>query len=213
MRMRRSVARACTAVALAALPCACAERLMPTPVGFAATGGDPFARTPAHARTDEVKLYVASNRGVRANAPPDEYFTTERSEQLRLGTMGVAIAGDGMPWPELEGVSRTWPREDGPEVSLRSIDDFGPVWQGIPGLATSAKSDAAVIAAARAARGITVGADVGKQPSASGVSSPRASWRRWRSCNRQHDAVLLSHRPTTSGAHCVRVCVCVCVCV
>jgi esterase/lipase superfamily enzyme len=119
---------------------------MPTPVGFAGTGGDPFARTPAHARTDEVKLYVASNRGVRANAPPDEYFTTERSEQLRLGTMGVAIAGDGMPWPELEGVSRTWPREDGPEVSLRSIDDFGPVWQGIPGLATSAKSDAAVIA-------------------------------------------------------------------
>jgi esterase/lipase superfamily enzyme len=146
MRMRRSVARACTAVALAALPCACAERLMPTPVGFAATGGDPFARTPAHARTDEVKLYVASNRGVRAGAPPNEYFTTERSEQLRLGTMGVAIAGDGMPWPELEGVSRTWPREDGPEVSLRSIDDFGPVWQGIPGLATSVKSDAAVIA-------------------------------------------------------------------
>ena len=145
MRIRRTVARACAAAALAALPCACAERLMPTPVGFSDAGGDPFARTPAHARTDEVRLFVASNRGVRAGAPPEEYFTAGRTQQLRLGTMGVSIAGDGMPWPDLEAVSRTWPREGGPVVSLRSIDDFGPVWEGIPGLASSTKADLAVI--------------------------------------------------------------------
>ena len=88
MRPRRTVARACAAAVLAVLPVGCAERLMPTPVGFSEAGGDPFARTPASARTDEVRLFVASNRGVRAGARAEEYFTNGRTEQLRLGTMG-----------------------------------------------------------------------------------------------------------------------------
>jgi esterase/lipase superfamily enzyme len=145
MRAGRSVAGACLAALLAAALPGCAERLMPTPVGFADAGGDPFARTPEHARTDEVRLFVASNRGVRPGAPASEYFTKVRSQQLRLGTMGVAIARDGMPWPELEAVSREWPRDGGPEIALRSIEDFGPVWMGIPGLARSAPEDTAVI--------------------------------------------------------------------
>ena len=145
MHPRRTVARACAAAVLALLHAGCAERLMPTPVGFAEAGGDPFARTPAHARTDEVRLFVASNRGVRAGARAEEYFTNGRTEQLRLGTMGVAIAGDGMPWPELAAVSRSWPREDGPEVELRSIDDFGPVWQGLAAITQDQPADTEVI--------------------------------------------------------------------
>jgi pimeloyl-ACP methyl ester carboxylesterase len=141
-------AAAIAALATLAAAAGCANTLMPTPVGFDASGADPFAATPAGARTADVRIFVAANRKVRdagdhAARPPQEaapppspgtYFRTERSQGMRLGTMSVRIGDGSVSWPALERVSREDDRTGDPEVRLEAIDDFGGVWIGPPGL-------------------------------------------------------------------------------
>ncbi|MBU3683039.1 MAG: alpha/beta fold hydrolase [Phycisphaerales bacterium] len=130
MRPHRAILAIVAAAAAAALA-GCATVLMPTPVGFDTAGADPFARTPAAARTPPVKVLCASTRGVTPGAPPAQYFTTKRSGGvLRLCELTVDVGGSGEDWASLEAISRQPGRTDGPAMTLRGVVDHGSLWTG-----------------------------------------------------------------------------------
>lgn len=118
--------RTAGAAAVLALTAGCGNTLMPTPVGFDRDGADPFAATPEADRRTTVRLFVATTREVDPKAPLATRFSTRRSDQMHLATLDVRIGGDDLDWDRLVDVSRRVGRQDGPELRLTAIDDFGP---------------------------------------------------------------------------------------
>jgi esterase/lipase superfamily enzyme len=133
---------------LAAALAGCGNSLMPTPVGFDGAGADPFAQTAVPDRGATVRLFLATNRSVRAHAEgPSTHFGNDRAEPLRLGTLDVRIGDDGLGWPDLCELSRRDGRDGTPPVRIEAIDDFGPVWTSAAELRTGSAEggiDAAV---------------------------------------------------------------------
>lgn len=117
----------------AAAGCSHPQHLMPTPVGFDAAGGDPFAHTPAPMRTPPLPLFIAAPRKLTPGTPPPpETFTTDRDDNIRLGRVQVDVDPGNVPptWPRLEELSRLDDRPVRPTMAVTAWDPYGPFWTG-----------------------------------------------------------------------------------
>jgi esterase/lipase superfamily enzyme len=108
----------------------CQRVLMDTPI--VATGGliDPFKYVTPDRETSRVSVFVASARTVSGEEAPARFYTTDRSEEVRLGVATVDIGAE-MTWEELRAASMTDKRERQPTLRLVDYEEYGPLWSTV----------------------------------------------------------------------------------
>ena len=136
-------ARIIVAGVAAMLLAGCAERLMPTPVGFDKSGGDPFLNTPPSMQSTSLSVLVAADRkpaihDVTRGDPPSksgvDFFTNDRDTSMQFGRATVEFAAHEPGWDYLVQESRTEARRSDPLLKMTGYEPFGSVWVGIPPL-------------------------------------------------------------------------------
>ncbi len=97
--------KAFAVAAIVVILAGCQAVLMPTPA--VATDGliDPFVYVSPEQHTSEIPVFVASARAVSGRTTPEQFYTTNRSREVRLGLATVEI-GTGMTWQEVARESR-----------------------------------------------------------------------------------------------------------
>jgi esterase/lipase superfamily enzyme len=108
----------------------CQRVLMDTPI--VATGGliDPLKYVTPDRETSRVSVFVASARTVSGEEEPARFYTTDRSEEVRLGVATVDIGAE-MTWEELRAASMTDKRERQPTLRLVDYEEYGPLWSTV----------------------------------------------------------------------------------
>ena len=136
-------ARIIVAGVAAMLLAGCAERLMPTPVGFDKSGGDPFLNTPPSMQSTSLSVLVAADRkpavhdATRGDPPSKsgvDFFTNDRDTSMQFGRATVEFAAHEPGWDYLVQESRTEARRSDPLLKMTGYEPFGSVWVGIPPL-------------------------------------------------------------------------------
>jgi esterase/lipase superfamily enzyme len=121
----------------------CAETLMPTPVGFDKSGGNPFVETPPSMQSTSLSVLVAADRkptihDVTRGDPPSQsgvdFFTNERDTSMQFGRATIEFAAHEPGWDYLVKESRTEDRRSDPILKMTRYEPFGSVWVGMPPL-------------------------------------------------------------------------------
>ena len=121
----------------------CAETLMPTPVGFDKSGGDPFLNTPPSMQSTSLSVLVAADRkpaihdATRGDPPSKsgvDFFTNDRDTSMQFGRATVEFATHEPGWDYLVKESRTEARRSDPVLKMTRYEPFGSVWVGMPPL-------------------------------------------------------------------------------
>jgi esterase/lipase superfamily enzyme len=105
----------------------CRSVLMNSPAAAAEGLIDPFQRVIPERQNSLAPVFVASARTISGRTDPDEFYTNERSREVRLGLATVEI-GPGMTWEELTRESRARKRRHKPEVRVVRYEEYGPLW-------------------------------------------------------------------------------------
>jgi esterase/lipase superfamily enzyme len=105
----------------------CHTKLMKTPTVVAAGTIDPFELVPPERQSSRVPVFVASARTVSGNTAPEQFYTNDRSREVRLGLATVEIA-PGLAWDDLKRESRAEQRTRDLEIRLASYEEYGPLW-------------------------------------------------------------------------------------
>ncbi len=121
----------------------CAQTLMPTPVGFDTSGGDPFLNTPPSMQTTQLRVLVAADRkpaihdasrGDPASKSGADFFTSERDGSMQFGVATVEFTSKEPGWDYLVKESRTDDRRSDPVLKMVGYEPLGSLWFGIPAL-------------------------------------------------------------------------------
>lgn len=150
-------ARIIVAGVAAVLLAGCAETLMPTPVGFDKSGGDPFLNTPPSMQSTSLSVLVAADRkpavhdATRGDPPSKsgvDFFTNERDTSMQLGRATIEFTAREPGWDYLVKESRTEDRRSDPTLKMIGYESFGSVWVEMPPLnETPPEAEEAAIAA------------------------------------------------------------------
>jgi esterase/lipase superfamily enzyme len=105
----------------------CHSVLMESPVVVSDGLIDPFRYVIPERQTCSAPVFVASGRSVSGKVQPDQFYTNDRSREVRLGRAMVDI-GPGMTWQELTRESSARKRRHDPEVRFASYEEYGPLW-------------------------------------------------------------------------------------
>ena len=128
---RRAVGLGLLLVPALALVAGCAKQrlLMPAPALYTSTPADLSQTTLESRKGPTTEVLYATDRQCQPDAGPDPY-PPQRERFLRLGVAEVAI-GPGSSvsatWEEIASQSASAKRDVPIEVSLRSVEDFGPL--------------------------------------------------------------------------------------
>jgi esterase/lipase superfamily enzyme len=135
----------------------CAETLMPTPVGFDKSGGDPFMKTPPSMQTTQLRVLVAADRkpavhdATRGDPPSKsgvDFFTNERDGSMQFGLATVEFKSKEPGWDYLVKESRTEDRRNDPTLKMVGYEPLGSLWFGMPALdETPSEAEEAAITA------------------------------------------------------------------
>lgn len=101
--------------------------LMATPAAVSEGGINPFEKVVPERQNSRVPVFVASARTVSGKEGPLDFYTTDRSREVRLGLATLSI-GSGMTWEQLVAESCVKKRSKDPEVLVVSYEEFGPLW-------------------------------------------------------------------------------------
>ena len=91
----------------------CRTSLMKTPAVVADGQIDPFLHVLPERQNTSAPVFVASSRTVSGSTNPAQFYTTDRSREVRLGLATVEF-GEGLTWEELTEVSRATKRSRNP---------------------------------------------------------------------------------------------------
>lgn len=124
---RATATTALITIVLLAIGCG-SSKLMPTPSILHQGIADPFADTPEELQSTIATVFVAAPR-VPAENPrkPDDFYSTERSREVRLARAEVDLAR-GMTWDELVEASLTEDRRRQPRTRVSSLEEYGTLW-------------------------------------------------------------------------------------
>ena len=105
----------------------CQTVLMTTPAVVSAGHIDPFVRVVPEYQNSEARVFVASARTASGKTNPAQFYTTNRSREVRVGLATLEI-GPGMTWDELVKESLAAKRSHNPEIKLTAYEEYGPLW-------------------------------------------------------------------------------------
>jgi esterase/lipase superfamily enzyme len=102
----------------------CHMSMMPTPVVFWDGRIDPLDKLPEARRTNEVKIFYATDRP--ASGPEaDRRYRNGRGPALRLGEATVQLGGDSLSWEELHAASKAPKRTRSVPLILKNATELG----------------------------------------------------------------------------------------
>jgi esterase/lipase superfamily enzyme len=101
----------------------CGQSLMQTPVIFDGAQIDPFARFDASQRTNEVRVFYATNRPA-AGTETDRRYTNGIRNELALGEATVRLGGNEMTWEELYRISTSVERPKAVRLHLENATEL-----------------------------------------------------------------------------------------
>ncbi len=108
----------------------CQTVLMTTPAVVSEGHIDPFVRVVREYQNSEAPVFVASARTASGKTSPAQFYTTNRSREVRLGLATLEI-GPGMTWEELVKESMAAKRSHNPEIKLTAYEEYGPLWSTV----------------------------------------------------------------------------------
>jgi len=108
----------------------CQTHLMTTPAVVSAGHIDPFSHVVPEHQNNEAPVFVASARTASGKTNPAQFYTTNRSREVRVGLATLEI-GPGMSWDELVKESKAAKRNHNPEIKLTAYQEYGPLWSTV----------------------------------------------------------------------------------
>ena len=105
----------------------CQTVLMTTPAVVSAGHIDPFGHVVPEYQNSEAPVFVASARTASGKMSPAQFYTTNRSREVRVGLATLEI-GPGMTWDELVQESLVAKRARNPKIVLTAYQEYGPLW-------------------------------------------------------------------------------------
>ena len=105
----------------------CQRHLVTTPTVVSEGHVNPFVHVVPEYQNSEATVFVASARTASGKTNPAQFYTTNRSREVRVGLATLEI-GPGMTWDELVKESMAAKRSHNPEIKLTAYEEYGPLW-------------------------------------------------------------------------------------
>jgi hypothetical protein len=100
---------------------------MTTPAAVSTRHIDPFVRVVPEYQNTEAPVFVASARTASGKTNPTQFYTTNRSREVRVGLATLEI-GPVMTWDELVKESMAAKRSHDSKIKLTAYEEYGRLW-------------------------------------------------------------------------------------